>query len=414
MDSLLEGIRVLDLTDKKGLLCGRILADLGADVIKIERPGGDCARNIGPFYHDIPHPEKSLFWFAYNLNKRGITLNIETSDGQAILKQLVRQADVVIESFPVGYMDKLGLGYSGLAEVNPNIIMASISPFGQSGPYKNYKATDIVGMAMGGYLYLCGEPDRPPVRIGCPQAYLHAASEAAVAIMVALYHQEVSGEGQYIDVSMQPSVVVNTLMAIPFWLLNETILERSGAFRVGLTSGTRQRQTWPCRDGQVNFVIYGGKAGATRNRNLVRWMDSQGMAPDYLKKIDFDTWDVFNITQDEWDQIEEPVGKFFLAHTKEELFTESANWKVAVCPVASPAEVVNSIQLKHRDFWLDVAHPELGTSLKYPGFCLKFSETPSQVRRRPPLIGEHNSEIYQDELGLSKDEIIMLTQAKVL
>lgn len=414
MDSLLDGVGVLDLTDEKGLLCGRMLADLGADVIKVEKPRGDNARNIGPFYHDIPDSEKSLFWFAYNLNKRGITLNIESRDGQAILEQLVKKTDIIIESSPVGYVDKIGLDYSTLNKINPGLIMASITPFGQNGPYKSYKAPDIVGMAMGGYLYLSGDPDRPPNRISVPQAYLHAASEAAAAIMIALYHRESSGEGQYLDVSMQQSVVMTTVQAIPFWLLSQTVLERSGAFRTGLTSGTRQQQTWPCKDGFVNFVIYGGKHGAERNSRLVEWLDEEGMATDYLKLINWAEWDVFNITQEEWDKVEGPVRKFLLNHTKEELLVESFRRRCPICPVSSPSEVVNSIQLGARQFWIEVEHPELNTTIKYPGFCLRFSETPCQVWRRAPLIGEHNLEIYRDELGLSTDEIILLKQAGVI
>src|SRR3990170_3305135 len=164
-EGMLSPYRVLDLTDEKGLLCGKILGDLGADVIKIERPGGDPARRIGPFYHDEPHPEKSLFWFAFNTSKRGITLNIETADGQEIFKRLVQTADFVIETFPPGYLAKLGLGYSDLEKINPGIILVSITPFGQTGPYKDWKGADIVAWATGGDMAPWGEPDRPPIRI---------------------------------------------------------------------------------------------------------------------------------------------------------------------------------------------------------------------------------------------------------
>ncbi len=414
MHSSLEGIRVLDLTDEKGLLCGRMLADLGADVIKIEKPGGDAARNIGPFYHDIPHPEKSLFWFAYNLNKRGITLDIESKDGQELLRKLVEKADILVESYPVGYLPKIGLGYPTLSRINPGLIMASITPFGQTGPYKNYKASDIVGMGMGGYLYLCGDPDTPPVRISAPQAYLHAASEAATAVMIALYYRDVRGEGQYVDVSMQQSIIMTTIQAVPFWLLSQTILERSGHFRTGLTSGTRQRQTWPCKDGLVNLVIYGGKAGAEGNARMVKWLDDEGLATDYLKQINWDEWDVFNITQQEWDKIEEPISKLLLRYTKAELITEGMKRLLPICPVSSPSEVVNSIQLEHRGFWIEVEHPELGTTIKYPGFCTRFSETPCKVWRRAPLIGEHNMEIYHNELGLPVQSILSLKEMGVI
>jgi crotonobetainyl-CoA:carnitine CoA-transferase CaiB-like acyl-CoA transferase len=414
MDKLLHSIRVLDLTDQKGLLCGRILADLGADVLKIEEPGGDKARDIGPFYHDVPDPEKSLSWFAYNLNKRGITLNIETADGQAIFKRLVEKADMVVESFPVGYMDKLGLGYSSLAQINPGMIMASISPFGQTGPYKDYKTSDIVNMAMGGYLYLCGDPDHPPLRVSIPQSYLHAASEAAVAVMMALYYRDRSGEGQWIDISIQQSLVMNTVQAIPFWLLNHTLLERSGAFRVGLTSGTRQRQTWPCKDGSVNYVIMGGRATHNTRSRLVKWMEEEGMSTEDVSGISDPDWDVFYITQEDWGKIEGPISRFFLTHTKAELLYGGITRGVAICPISSPADAIDYTQLKEREFWIEVEHPELNTKIKYPGFCFKYSETPCRVWLRPPLIGEHNIEVYCDELGMSNEEIVTLKEAGVI
>jgi crotonobetainyl-CoA:carnitine CoA-transferase CaiB-like acyl-CoA transferase len=171
-DSLLGHYRVLDLADVKGMLCGKILADLGADVIRVEPPGGDPGRNIPPFYNDIPDPEKNLYWFGFNTNKRGITLDLETDDGRDRLKRLTESSDFVIESFPPGYMDSLGLGYSALSQSNPQIIVTSITPFGQTGPYKDYKASDIEIMAMSGLMYLCGDPDRPPVRCSFPLSYI--------------------------------------------------------------------------------------------------------------------------------------------------------------------------------------------------------------------------------------------------
>ena len=232
-ESMLGSFRVLDLTSDKGFLCGKILGDLGADVIKIEPPGGDPARSIGPFYHNIPQPEKSLYWFAFNNNKRGITLDIETRDGQEIFKGLVKTADFVIESFAPGYMDSLGLGYSALSEINPRIIVTSITPFGQTGPYKDYKASDIVVIAMMGWMYLCGDPDRPPVRISFPQAYLNASAEAAASSMIAHYYRETTGEGQHVDVSAQHSLITNAFNAPSFWEFNRIILQRAGPLKLG-------------------------------------------------------------------------------------------------------------------------------------------------------------------------------------
>ncbi|MDO8670564.1 MAG: CoA transferase, partial [Dehalococcoidia bacterium] len=171
-DGALSPYRVLELPGEASLLGGKIMADLGADVIKIEPPGGDASRSIGPFYHDETHPEKSLYWFALNTNKRSITLNLQSSEGRDLFRRLGRTADFVVESFSPGQMDKLGIGFSALHEMNPRLILASITPFGQTGPYAGYKGSDIVAWAMGGYMYLCGESERAPLRISLPpQAY---------------------------------------------------------------------------------------------------------------------------------------------------------------------------------------------------------------------------------------------------
>jgi crotonobetainyl-CoA:carnitine CoA-transferase CaiB-like acyl-CoA transferase len=229
MQGMLSPYRVLDLTDEKGLLCGKLLGDLGADVIKIERPGGDPARHIGPFYHDEVDPEKSLFWFAFNSSKRGITLDIESPDGQDIFKRLVKGADFVIESFPPGYMDNLGLGYKALEALNPAVIMVSITPFGQTGPYKDFKTSDIAAWAMGGQMYLLGEEDRPPIRISHhSQAYLHASCEAAVGATLALSYRTMTGKGQQVDVSVQASVARLAYGATLMWDVLKEINRRGG------------------------------------------------------------------------------------------------------------------------------------------------------------------------------------------
>jgi len=415
-DSLLESVRVLDLTDEKGLLCSRILADIGADVIKIEKPSGDEARSIGPFFHDVPHPEKSLFWFFHNLNKRGITLDIRTPDGQGILKKLVADADVVVESFAPGYMDSLGLGYSSLNELNSRLVVTSISPFGKTGPYRDYKTSDITATAMSGWLYLSGDPDRPPLRVGVPQAYLCAGAEAATQTMIALHYADVTKEGQHVDVSIQQSIIPNTLQAIPLWQLEQVTLERAGAFRVGLASGVKQRQTWPCKDGFVNFLVYKGLTGAKTRQGLVELMEEVGFNTDYLRNIRFERpeWGVTEPGQDDWVRIEEPIGRFFKANSKEWLVKEGMRVQCAIVPVASPADVSSYPQLEAREFWLQVEHPELDTVITYPGHFAKISPVPCRVQRRAPLIGEHNMEVYHDELGLSKEKLIMLKQAKVI
>jgi crotonobetainyl-CoA:carnitine CoA-transferase CaiB-like acyl-CoA transferase len=408
---VLNGCRALDLTNENGFLCGKILADLGVDVIKIEKPGGEPSRRIGPFWGDIPHPEKSLYWFAYNSNKRGITLDIKTADGREILSALVKTADFVIESFPPGFMDGLGLGYAALSGIKKAIILTSITPFGQDGPYRDYHTSDIVTMGMTGVLYQTGDIDRPPVHMSMPQACMHAGADAAAGTMIAYYHREMTGEGQHVDVSMQQSAAWFLANAIPFWELNGLILKRSGTLRWSLNS--TQRQVWRCRDGYVFFNIIGGRTGAKTFRELVSWMESEGMADEYLKTMDWEKLDMFNVNQDVVDQISRPIAQFFLAHTKKEIAREATRRSISVCPLSSMEDLRHDVQLETRNFWVEIGHPELNTNIAYPREFVKSSEEACATRFRAPLIGEHNQEIY-GKIGLSGGDLITLKQAGVI
>jgi benzylsuccinate CoA-transferase BbsE subunit/naphthyl-2-methylsuccinate CoA transferase subunit len=411
--SMLAPYTVLDLTDEKGVFCGRILADLGADVLKLEPPGGDPSRKIGPFYKDIVDPEKSIHWFAYNANKRGITLDIKKERGKALFKKMLDRVDILIESSPPGYMENLGLGYHEVSAINPRIIMTSITPFGQSGPYKAYKASDITSMAMGGLMHLTGYPDRSPVRVSAPQAYLQAGSEAAVGTMVALYYRDKSDKGQHVDVSIQESIMFCMLNLHLFWDSHGEIVGRQGDSRI-FSSGAKHRQIWPCKDGYVCFTLMGAKAGAMTNRALVKWMDSEGMATDYMKGKDWDSFDFAVAEQEELDLIGEPVGQFFLAHTQEELVRGAAQRGMMFYPVADVSDLMASPHLEARGFWQRISHRDLGADVTYPGhFCIP-SDAECGIRRPAPLIGEHNREIYVDEMGLSEEEISILKKERVI
>ena len=415
MEVLLKSLRVLDLTEGGALLAGRILADLGADVIVVEKPEGNGARRIAPFHHDNPHPERSLFWFFYSANKRSITLNIETTQGQELFKKLVERADCMIESFPVGYLEKERLAYPTLRNINPRLIMASITPFGQEGPYKNFKGSEIVTMAMGGFIYLTGDPDRPPVGIGFPrQAELHAGADAAAAMMVAYHHRKKTGEGQYIDISMQHSVSLTLTNAAPTWTLNQKIIRREGGSRLlGFIPGTVQRLVRTCKDGYVIFVVYGGQLGARQNKALTEWMDREGRAPDFMRQKDWDNFDIAKTTADDIKAMDEAIDKFFILYTKAELYQWALDKHVMLYPVSNVKDLVENKQLVFRDFWKEVDVSGLG-KITFPGDFVKTSEIPCTLRRRAPFIGEHNEEIYGNEIGLSKEEIIALKQAGII
>lgn len=415
LESILSPYRVLDFSDEKGFLCGKIMGDLGLDVIKIEKPGGDPSRNIGPFFNDDLHPEKSLYWLAFNQNKRSITLNFETVDGQDILWKLIRDTDFLIESFPVGYMNKVGLGYTDLSSINPRLIYVSISPFGQEGPYKDYKAYDLEVMAMAGFLNLCGDADRPPVQISTlHQAYLLACVDGVIAALEALRFRRRKGSGQHIDVSAHQSAIPPTLNAIPLWESQGIILRRNGLYRVGLSSGAVQRQTWQCKDGYVTLTIYGGRIGERTNRPLVEWMDEEGFANDYLRAMNWESLDMSSISQEEMDMIQKPIMKFFASHRKAELFKGAQKRSIMIYPVYTTKDLLEDSQLKARDFWSKVSHSEFKSSILYPGPFVRMSESPIKSSAKAPLIGEHNEQIYQDELGFSKEEVCVLKQAGII
>lgn len=408
-EGMLGPYRVLDLTDEKGLLAGKILGDLGCDVIKIERPGGDRARRIGPFYHDVCHPEKSLYWFAFNTNKRGVTLDIETADGRQIFRELVRRADFVIESFDPGYLDALDLGYSALSAVNDRIIVTSITPFGDTGPFSRYKATDIVAMAMGGLLNLCGEPDRSPVTPGFSASYLLGGIEGALGSIMALRWRRVSGKGTRVTISLQDEVLTASWDTASYWGGSRTISKRSGAFSV--RPNVTYRITWPCKDGFVTFFYFGGQTGAEGNRALVKWMESEGIDCGRLGEQDWNEFDWDKLTQEQVERYEKPLGPFFLSHTKAELQRGAIERNIILYPLAGAEDMVNNEQLKARDYWTELEHPELNARLLYPGPYVKASETSCRAARRAPLIGEHNEEIYIRELGMSKQKLVTLKQA---
>jgi crotonobetainyl-CoA:carnitine CoA-transferase CaiB-like acyl-CoA transferase len=414
IDFLLSPYRVLDLTDDRGLLCGKILADLGADVLQIEPPGGSPARDIGPFYGDDPRPEKSLFWWAYAANKRSITLNLEQIDGRALLKKLVAEADFLIESFAPGYLENLGLSYEHLASINPKLVMVSITPFGQDGPYSNYQASDIVGMALGGFMYLTGDDDRAPVRISFPHFYLHGSAAGATAAMLAHTYRVTTGQGQYVDVSCQQAVAKTLAHAPQIWDIEGAILKRMGVYRQ--TSGeNRVRINWPCKDGYVNYMVQGGSV-AYSTRALLAWAKEDGLDVADLETIGWEELGYGAITPELMDQLGGPLGEFFKGHTRAELVQGSLDRRILLFPVATPAALQGHPQLEARGYFKAMEHPELGTTVKYPGAFIKSGDGGdiAGLYRRPPLIGEHNAEVFQGELGLSRTEIESLKRSGVI
>jgi crotonobetainyl-CoA:carnitine CoA-transferase CaiB-like acyl-CoA transferase len=308
-------------------------------------------------------------------------------------------------------MDEMELGYSALDSIKKGIVLISITPFGQTGPYKDFQTTDIVTMGMSGILYQTGDFDRPPVHMNVPQACLHASADGAVGALLAYYHREMTGEGQHIDTAMQHSTAWFLANAVPFWELNNVVMKRAGSFR--WANKSYQRQVWECKDGYVFFFMLGGKQGARTFHELVNWMDSEGMANDYLRSMDWETLDVFNASQEMIDKISEPIQAFFMSHTKKEISQGAGERQISMCPLSSMDDLLHSEQLEARNFWTEIDHPELNTQITYPREFVKSSEISCETRFRAPLIGEHNEEVYK-EIGLSRQDLVVLKQAGII
>lgn len=405
-DGMLAGCRVLDLTSGGALLCGRLLADLGADVIAVEPPRGNPSRYCAPYVQDGQGPEDSLYWFAYGANKRSVTLDLQSELGRQGFRQLVCITDVVLESFPPDYLSGLGLGYDALAENHPQLIMTSITPFGQTGPRRHYRATDLVLMALGGSVYLTGEPGREPLRIGVPQAELHAGVEAGVATLVALHDRHHRGLGQHIDVAVQSCVVWTLMNAAHFAALGQATRQRFGAWRESLPG--RRRMIFPCRDGYVSAVFFGGPFGAQACRRLVQWMTELSMAPAFMLDIDWDTWDDVWLAElgeegrREIERVEKAVAAFFVPFTMRELYEQALDRRLMLASVAHAQMIDEDPQLAAREFFVWHHHAGLGKDLPLPGPFAKCRPAPLHIQRPAPRLGEHNVEVLDRVLGAER------------
>jgi benzylsuccinate CoA-transferase BbsE subunit len=415
---LMNGMRMLDLTDEKGAICGKMFADMGAEVIKVEPPQGCSTRKIPPFLDDEPDLEHSLHFLAYQAGKQSITLNLESADGRELLKELVKRSDFLVESFPLGYLDGLGLGYDTLAKLNPRLVHASITPFGDKGPGKDYKAADIVSWASGGAMFMMGEEGKPPIQMSVPQAWLHAGAEAAVASMIAHYARQTDGIGQHIVVNAQACVVWTLMNEQAMPLLHGDYLRRSGVFTGAI--GGRRKTVYQCKDGHISFLMAGG-AYFNSSKAVIAWMNEEGMAPEWLKgegglksltPSGFMSATAADLK--ELDDTEEAIQRFFITKTKKELWQNILKRRLFGAPVANAADIADDAQLKARDYFVKVDHAGLGRQFTLPGAFAKMSETPVGPQGAAPQLGEHNHDVYGGLLGMSKPEIVALRAAGVI
>lgn len=413
---MLTPYRVLDLTTERGLLCGQLLGDMGADVVKVEPPGGSPARTLGPFYNDAPHRDRSLYWWAYNRNKRGITLDIDREEGRDLLRRLVERTDFLIESFNPGFLSQRGLGFDELSRINPALIYVSITPFGQDGPKASYADSDLIILAAGGPLVLAGDDDRPPVRLSIPQAYLHASADAAVGALAAHHERVRSSLGQQVDVSAAQSVAIATqsyILAAP--LGSAEARRMSGGVKFG---GLDIPLVWPAKDGYIAMTFLFGSALGVFTRKLMHYLCENGFCDTATRDKDWIAYGEMLFSGQEplseFERIKTLVADFTRIHTKAELLQLAVERGFLMTPVSTVAEVVESPQLESRGYFQSVEHPELGASFRYPGPFAKFSATPIQYRHRAPTVGEHNREVYRDEIMMSDREFAELVQKGII
>ncbi len=425
-ESALGDVRVLDLAGEIGQYCTKLLADLGADVIKIEPPGGDPVRNLPPFYRDEAGPQRSLYWLNLNTSKRSVTLDLEKPEGRDLFRKLVTSADVVVESFEPGYLGGLGLGYADLAKIRPDVILTSITGFGQTGPHAHYKAPDIVGVATGGVMWLAGEradpPNVPPLR----QGYASASIVAAAGTLMALYHRDAHGEGQHVDVSMQEALSIAQETAMQTWDMLQQLRTRTG-------SGGALPITIPgigvyeCKDGYV--FGYVGTPGGAPWSELLQWMIEENAAEDLTQEpyhdicVNLNMRFLTGLMQDpstigekikNLGHINEVLKRFFATKGRWDLYENGQRRRLLIGIVSTPEDLAKNPQLQYRQWLTAVEHDDIGMTLQYPGPPYRFSETPWAIYRRPPGVGEHNAEVYCEELGVGRDELQRLSAAGVI
>jgi len=404
VEQALSDVKVLDLTwHIAGPYCTKYLADYGADVIKVERPGaGDPARSMGPFYQDDPHGEKSGLFLHLNTDKRSITLNLKSDTGKKLFRELVKEADILVESFRPHVMPGLGLDYQTLEKTNPRLVMTSISSFGQTGPYKEFKATDMIIYGMGGAMFFTGLPEREPVRLGGTLISYQVGAMAAVATMFAFYAAEKRGYGEHLDVSAYET----TRGSIDRASTTLTAYQYCGDYDVRAAATARQfpRGVYPCKDGY--FDLYGGGVVIfPRSARMVgrpelakdpRYSTAEAQV-DVHRKEEFDT------------QVFYP---WVMQRTRREIWAAAQEVGVLSGPIFNSQDLLDDPHYQFREYWQDIEHPVTG-KLPYPGAPFRAEDMPWVVRRPAPLLGQHNEEVY-GSLGYTREELAKLRERGII
>ena len=412
-DGFLFDVKVLELGEEKGEFCGKLFAGAGADVIKVEPPGGSRTRSFGPFYHDQSDPNRSLYFWHYNFGKRGVTLDIAAPAGKELLEKLIAASGVVIDSLPLNTLENLGLDWEALRKLNPGLIYIVLTPFGRSGPWRDYKATDLTHLALGGQMMVCGyDPkpdgtyDTPPIAPQMWHAYHIAGNQAFIAAVGALIGRETHGAGEMIDVPIHQAVSVCTEVDTPIWIYSHKESYR----QTGRHAVTRitARQQFPAKDGRYVLVMPPMVGGD--NAALVELLTERGYGagleefkdrasqrgPEFLKRL------------------EAALARCINESDLEKNWTDGQARGISWAPVRLPEENLQDEHWRQRKTFAQVTHPELGETFTYVGAPNLAEECPWRTGPRAPLIGEHDEQVYCGELGLSREQFKQLSAKGII
>ena len=398
-DGALGDLRVVELASEAGRWCGRLLADLGADVIAVEPPGGALERSIGPFVDDKEHPEHSLSFWHYNAGKRAITLDIERPEGRDLLSELLGTADVLLETLPPGHRDAVGLGDEALSSDHPELIVCSLTPFGQTGPWRDYLTTDLVQLAAGGQMASCGYdadefPDAPPIAPGGGNAWHIGSHYALLAISAAVLQRDFTGRGQHLDVSIHEACSLTTEAAVSIYLGTGRVVRRQTGRHAAWSVDVPKTQ-YRCADGTYVNAMFNMRLTPETLRGYAEWMDEHGAAGDLLDARYNDP----QLVAESQEHIVGLLTAFFSSITSEEAYRGAQARGQAWGAVRTVDDIIADPHWRERGAITEVEHEELGESVTYVGASAIWSASPMAIRRRPPLVGEHNAEVF-GELGV--------------
>lgn len=415
LPGFLFDVKVLELADEKGEFCGKLLAGAGADVLKVEPPGGNSTRSLGPFYHDDPDPARSLYFWHYNFGKRGVTLDIHSSPGAEILKRLITESDVLLDTLPLDTLEQCGLDWNALQQLNPRLIYVVLTPFGRSGPWRDYKATDLIHLALGGQMMCCGynpqedgSYDTPPIAPQMWHAYHIAGNQAFIATVGALIGRETTGTGEMIDIPIHQAVSVCTEIDVPYWIYNQTSCYRQTGRHAQPVVGPEVQ--FATKDDRYAIILPNPFPGGYET--LVGFLEEKGQAGD--------------LTSAQYKDATNRKGLAFARHFAEiqagcvsafgmeEIWRDAQSRGIPWSPIRLPEENLQDEQWQVRATFAEVEHPELGERFTYIRAPMLPPECPWREGPRAPLVGEHNEDVYCERLGMGREEVEGLRKKKII